>query len=218
MNDLCFIVQGPSNHVNIIKEKLEQSSIKIFFSTWNNDKEKYDNLENVILSDYPNNNGVGNINLQMTTTLNGLIEAKRLGYKRAIKFRSDMFPTNPLEFVKLFDNNFLNFFSWHYSKQGSLSGYMVDYIMSGNIDDLIKIWTIEDYNHWVPEVLMTRNILKYLKNNEMSFFLNKLNNENDVYWIKYNCYLSMYKTINNGSHFGEINLSDNNEYNTLFNF
>jgi len=220
MNDFCIIIQGPSNYVGTIKDSFTQCNIPLIFSTWNNELDKYNESDIVVLNEKPEHNGVGNINLQMKTTLGGLNKAKELGFKRALKFRSDMIPTNPLKFIEFFKDNMLTFFCWHYAPQGSVSGYMVDYFMAGEIDDLIKIWTIDNYNHWIAEVIMTNNIIHHLSDSKPKFIINDLTNENDIYWLKYNQKLSEYKTINSGSYFGAIDLNNEQiigEYKNIFN-
>lgn len=211
MNDFCIIVQGPSTYLDILKPKLTRCGVSVIYSTWESDKNLYTENDLVVISDKPHDAGPGNINYQRATTLAGLYKARELGYKRALKLRSDMEPTHPEEFIKLFDNDNLNFFCWHYSIQNNIPGYMVDYFMSGPIDNLIEMWSEQKNNHHIAEIILTSVIVDRFKDFEMSFVFDRFNQKNDVLWLKYDVHLSIYETINSGSYFKGIDLKNNIE-------
>ena len=66
-------------------------------------------------------------------------------FKKCLKLRSDIAPTNAHEFIKLLNNDNLNFLCWHcHEVYPKCPGYLVDYLMSGDIDDLIELFDIQD--------------------------------------------------------------------------
>lgn len=187
-NDLCIIIQGPSENINQIKKTWHQNQ-KIIFSTWIGEENKYTNDDEVIFNEKPKNNGVGNLFYQQITTINGLKKAKNQGYKKAIKIRSDMICTNPNRFIELFTNE-INFFYWHDYN----GGYLVDYFMGGNIEKLIELWSINEQKEYTfPEEALTDNFKeKQLFKSDYKFIGKQINIENDIYWLKYNKKLSSY--------------------------
>lgn len=193
-NDFVIIVQGGSEYVQQLKEKLE--GFNVIFSTWVGSENKYSNNDIVVYNEKPTYTGPANLNLQKITTINGLKKAKEMGFKRALKLRSDLIPTNMFELFKTLDNEYLNFLCWHcHEVYPNCPGYLIDYLMSGNIDDLIRLWEIEDMS-WcvVPEIHLTQQyITKLMGSVSVEYFLQKLNSENDLYWIKRNIKLSSYQ-------------------------
>lgn len=64
----------------------------IIWSTW---KDQDISTENkVIYNEYPSERGVQNLGYQRVSLWNGLLAAKELGYERAIKWRTDQYPTD----------------------------------------------------------------------------------------------------------------------------
>jgi len=94
----------------------------------------------------------------------------------------------------IFDNNKLNFLCWHYHEvYQNCPGYLVDYLMYGDVDKMIKLWDINEIFCNVPEIILTDSYIK--KINEIpNFILYELKNGLDLFWIKNNIYLSSYKT------------------------
>jgi nucleoside-diphosphate-sugar epimerase len=204
MDKFCVVVQGPSTQVDEIRTAFGEAGIHVIFSTWEGQRDKYSDSDIVVFNEYPTDAGIGNINYQKITTLNGLMKAKQLGFDYALKFRSDQIPTNPKEFVKSFFNDRLNFFAWHFTPDLAIKGYMVDYFMSGPIDQLIDIWTFESIRYSIPEAMITNGILKNFE--KFNFLVNVLDEDNDVYWDKYKIKLSNFKNIKTTTWFGEIDL------------
>ena len=118
--------------------------------------------------------------------------AKELGFKKAIKLRSDMVINNPYEFINMFKNK-INFLYSHTSH----GGYLVDYCMGGDIDYIIELWSFDiDKCFAFPEVSITEQFIKMnLNPDEVAFVGNKLHEYNDIYWIKYDTKISSYNNM-----------------------
>jgi hypothetical protein len=69
--------------------------------------------------------------------------------------------------------------------------------MAGDIDLLLNLWDFSlDENYKFPEEAVTKSYFKNfekLKNNHSIY--KDLNQDNDIYWIKNNLYLSSYKNL-----------------------
>src|SRR6478609_4101799 len=139
---MVVISQGPLTVPDLIDKAWP---VPVIHSTWKG--QNY--YEGAIYSEIPEFRGPQNVCLQQKSTLIGLEEAKRQGFKRALKFRSDMIPNNASFLLNSFKDG-LNFLFWH----DHAGGYLVDYCMAGRIEDLIDIWSFEDYNDF-PERLLT---------------------------------------------------------------
>ena len=108
--ETCVIIQGPTVCDNVSMNKQSWKGYPIIFSTWEgSDMSCYQPTDLIILNEYPEEKGVKNLNLQIISTLSGLYKAKELGFKRAIKWREDFYPTNPSELLKLFKPECINF-------------------------------------------------------------------------------------------------------------
>lgn len=191
MKDLAIVVQGPSNYVSHFKRIFGKNLI---FSTWIGEENKYTNGDVVIFNQTPLDCGPANFNLQKVSTINGLLKAKDLGYDYALKIRSDLIPTNSLNFLKLLENDNLNFLCWYlHEVYPKCSGYLIDYLMSGRISTLLKIWEVNIFCR-VPEIMITHQYISNLSNIDINFFLPFLNGDNDLYWIKNNKLLSSYNS------------------------
>lgn len=213
MEDFVVIVQGGSSHIQEIREKLKD--FNIIFSTWDGEQDKYSPSDTVIYSKLPEYKGPANLNLQKTTTIAGLKLAKELGYKRALKLRSDLIPTNPSKFIKLLDNESLNFLCWHcHEVYPKCPGYLIDYLMSGTIEDLLVLWDIEDMS-WcvVPEIQITQQyITKLLGKTGVNYFLSDLNSNNDLFWAKRGIMLSSYQANNIYDKYRKYDFENNKEH------
>lgn len=193
MSDFCIIIQGPSRYVTQLKENY--GDLPIIWSTWVGEEGNYNpNTDKVVLSHQPQNRGVHNLNMQRISTVNGLDFAKKLGYEYAIKMRSDQFPTNPTEFVKLFDKNKVTFLSAH---KGGGNPYLIDYYMGGSIDDLLELWDLKVDGWPFPERAITDSAIKKFKD-KLSFTQGKMSLENDVYWISRK--MTCKQMVDRGSH------------------
>ena len=183
-NKLAIIIQGPAN--NIEELKLAWKGYTIIWSTWVGNEDKFNNDDIVIFSELPQEVGVQNIALQKKSTLEGINKSKELGFERVLKWRSDLIPNNTDELVKLFKENHLNFLAWH-----SDGKYFVDYFIEGPIDEMTIAWDIPKIYGPFSERITTDNILNKNKI-EFNFILNELSDNNEIFWVKYNVFLSKY--------------------------
>ena len=191
MENWCAIITGKFENTNEIKEILK--NYNLIFSTWEYEKTKYNEKDIVIFNnedDYDNfSNGTLSLYRQQKTILNGLFLAKKMGFKKALRLRSDFLIQKPEKFFKLLDCQ-LNLYAYT-THQG---GYIVDYIMGGDINFMIDLWTIDKSAYYeFPEKLITFNFNKMnLKNSQYKFILDDINKSNDIFWTKYNKFLSSY--------------------------
>jgi hypothetical protein len=189
MNEWCIIIQGPSVNVEEIKKSMKDENY--IFSTWEGEEHKYINKENVIFNKKPQNPGTGNLFYQQETTINGLLKAKELGFQKTLKIRSDYIVKDINKLIDIFTHE-INFFFWHNYN----GGYICDYLMAGDINLMIKLWSKNKKTNFLfSEQMILENFFEMELNNEQfNFFLNKINDENDIYWIKYKKFLSSYKS------------------------
>ena len=188
MKEWCIVVQGPSDCVSEIKKSTQ--GYKTIFSTWVGDEDRYSKGDDVIFNEKPKEVGIGNLFYQQTTTMNGLLKAQKLGFKNVLKTRSDFIPTNINELIASFTHK-LNLFFWH----NYTGGYICDYFMAGKTDLMINLWEKRsDEGYKFAERMITENFFEMdLGKDDLSFCLNKLNEKNDIFWTKYNKFLSSYK-------------------------
>ena len=115
-----------------------------------------------------------------------------MGYTHALKIRSDYLPTNAKNFVKLFDFDKLVFLMWHYTTflwvdYPTLKGYFNDHFCFGPIDYMLELWDIKINFCHSPEILLTWSYITKLKDKiDLKYILNDLNEDNDIYYIKFN--------------------------------
>lgn len=176
MNGICVVVQGrtESNFVKSLKDKFK--NIPLIFSTWvDADKSAYSETDIVLYNEYPSDRGPHNFHLQRISSLNGFIKAKELGYKRVIKWRCDLEPNNSEELLKLFDIQFINFYSFVIHQDG----YIADFFMEGDVDDMINLFDINT-NPPYPEYGFTKKMYELGLDKKANFILNKLNKDNDI--------------------------------------
>jgi len=206
MDKICLIIQGSSDYVNIIKEKYKDSNIQIIFSTWVGEESKYNENDIVIFNKMPQERGVQNVMLQQLSTYNGLLKAKELGFKNAIKIREDtyftelsLFLKNDIDYNKL---NFLFFLDYHRiggpDKSNNNYKYFCDYIQVSTVDNLLKMWDFKYDKCSYSEQLTTKHIFNSFKKEEITFIGNYLTKDCDIYLISRKLYLS---TLNNHTHY-----------------
>ena len=193
MDNVGIIIQGPLNHLKNIRESWKNFKDNIIFSTWSNQKHLLLETDVAVFSDYPTIPGPGNLFYQTTTTLAGLLEAKKRGYKYCLKIRSDILPTSDINFINILDKTKFNFLCWHnHIVYPNYNGYLVDYLMSGLTDQLIDLWNINSSFCDVAEIMLTAKFKEKFTNNDILYFLKMLTPQNDLYWIKYKTFLSSY--------------------------
>ena len=190
----AIVIQGSTICDNIEKLKNDWKPFPIIFSTWEGEPTYCypDKNDVVVYSPRPEIVGVGNLNLQRISSLNGFIKAKELGYDRVVKWRYDLFPINCEELFKSFKSDCLNFLAFHHHN----AGYLVDYFSEGNVDDMIELFTFSDFNVPHAEVAFTNRFIELGFDKKINFILKNLEKDKvDIYWQKYNNYLSHYKNI-----------------------
>lgn len=201
----CVVVQGPTNSENITKIKDSWKGYDIIFSTWeNSDRSLYSDDDIVVYSKFPEINGFLNYNLQRISTYSGLLKAKELGYKRALKWRCDFIPLNTDKFVSLFKEDKLYFYCWHFQFGGStldfFCGYLTDFFCEGSIDYLLKIFEDSEYymnpkDNTPPEVIFTKKVRDHNLINDVNLLCDYITKENDILWIKNNIYMSEHRDL-----------------------
>ena len=198
MNRICLIIQGPSNNVDIIKDEYKDNNIPIIFSAWEGEESKYDKNDIVVFNKMPIERGIQNVMLQQLSTYNGLLKAKELGFKNAIKIRSDayftdlsLFLKNDIDYNKL---NFLYFLDYHRTngpdKNNNEYKYFCDYIQISSVDNLLKMWNFKYDICSYSEQLTTKHIFNSFKRDDIAFIGNYLTKNCDIYWISRKLYLS----------------------------
>ena len=185
----AVVIQGPTTHYDQLKSKWGSNLV---WSTWEGDELNYSSLDNVIFSQIPTQTGNRNVNLPKISTLNGLKKAKQLGYTRAIKTRSDLYPTNYNKLVSLFKEG-LNVTFFHNHRDG----YYVDYIFEGDVDLLIQCFSFTNITPLYAEQAITEQINKIYSKKDINYYGRFLNKENDLFWSKNNLYLSSYNSDKN---------------------
>ena len=198
MNKICLVIQGQSDYVNILKEKYKNCDIPIIFSTWIGEESKYDKNDIVVFNKMPIERGIQNVMLQQLSTYNGLLKAKELGFKNAIKIRSDayftdlsLFLKNDIDYNKL---NFLYFLDYHRTngpdKNNNEYKYFCDYIQISSVDNLLKMWNFKYEKVFYAEQLITNHVFNSFKKDDIAFIGNYLTKNCDIYWISRKLYLS----------------------------
>lgn len=204
-NKICLIIQGPSNDVKLIKSIYKKDNITIIFSTWKGEENKYEKDDIVIFNDIPKENGIQNVMLQQLSTYNGLLKAKELGFKNAIKIRSDSYFTNLKLFLKNDINydkvNFLYYLDYYRKngpdKKNNHYKYFYDFAQISTIENLLKLWNFKYEKCYYSEQLTTKHFIKTFKKNKIDFIGNYLNKDSDIYWISRKLYLSNLNTDKN---------------------
>jgi len=191
-DNVSIIIQGPSTHVHSVKTSW--LGFNTIWSTWVGYEQHYTSEDLVIINTPPEVVGVSNVGYQQKSTLNGIIEANKLGYEYVLKWRDDMVPTNAVKLFELFDFNKINILFWH----DHLGGYYVDYMMFGNIQDMLKIWDFKIDSITFPERLITEQIDSL--NPHVNLIGFNLTEDNDIIWLKNNHKLSDYKNHINFKH------------------
>jgi len=186
-SNYCIVIQGPILHNDnftkntILNYMKLYGNINIVLSTWSDEKYninkeifKFKNVY-IIFSEKPANYGIQNINLQIISTLNGLLKAKELKCKFVLKTRTDQ------RFYKIDLFKYLDSYLFSYSSiseklkykliVSSLNTYkyrlygISDMFMYGAIDDVILYW---------DSILDERESIDYkLSNTQLEF--SKLN-------------------------------------------
>lgn len=185
----CVVVQGPTYSQWISKVKESWVGYQIIFSTWDNaDRSLYDESDIVIYNPMPSDNGVKNLNLQKVSTINGFLKAKELGWKRALKVRGDFTTDSADGLFGLFDKNKLNLHGYW------VAGYIGDFFMEGDIDDILTLFDVETVEQY-PEWHLTKKLYESGLNKKSVCIIKKMSKGvADIYWEKLSYWFSEHIT------------------------
>jgi hypothetical protein len=75
-------------------------------------------------------------------------------------------------------------------------GYITDFFMEGNVDDLINIFSDESIYDF-PEKILTNSVYSLGLENKCNFIVKLLDDNIDIYWHKPQYWLSINKIDNN---------------------
>jgi hypothetical protein len=186
----CVVVQVPTYSQWIKEVKESWVGYQVIYSTWDNaDRRLYDESDIVIYNPIPADVGVKNLNLQKVSTINGFLKAKELGWNRALKARSDFSTTTADGFFELFDKTKLNFHAYW-------DGYVTDFYMEGEIDDIINLFEV-DVSGQYPEWHITKKLYQSELNKKSVCIVNKLiRDKADIYWQPKQYWFSVHSTNN----------------------
>ena len=182
------MVQGPSTNVEEIKSAWR--GYDIIFSTWQGDENHYDKNDIVIFNKIPEKQFTTKhtLYLQRITTLEGLIKAKELGYKKVLKWRSDQIPLDTKNLLSIFKYDKLNVHSFIDSD----GGYVSDFFMYGDVNDLIKLYLFLEKNYKFPEQAITEQLFINGLQNKTHFLVQDIDESCEILWKKYNSKYSSY--------------------------
>lgn len=190
MSEIAVVIQGPIHSVDRHMEVWD--GFHLIFSTCSITRYRADIPIYTLYT--PKDVGVGNVNLQKTTTLGGLSAAHDEGFEYCVKIRSDLFPIDAKSLIASLDPERLNFIAKHRDRIDGYDGYLVDYFQFGETYDLIKLWDIDDiHSNSTAETVLLKNFYKNFKPEDASFFLDKLNPYNDLWWDRSNIFISSYQ-------------------------
>ena len=183
----CVVVQGPTYAQWTEKVRESWEGYQIIFSTWDNsNRSVYSETDIVIYNPIPSDVCVKNLNLQKVSTINGFKMAKELGWTRALKVRSDFTTTTADGLFSLFDKDKLNLHAYW-------NGYINDFYMEGEIDDIITLFEV-DTNGNFPEWKLTKKLYKSGLNTKSVCIVNKLKfGEADIKWEPKDSWFSSHK-------------------------
>lgn len=173
----CIIVQGPTypDSINHIRHSFMWDDV--IYSTWRGYESWYAENDLAVFSQMPTDSGVKNLNYQKESTIEGLRLAKKLGYDRALKWRSDMWTNNSVELMKLFKEDSYNTLSW----VDSDGGYLTDFFMEDSVDNLLKLWDLSPHGSF-PEKIITNRIDELGWMDRVNLVVSELTTEVDIYW------------------------------------
>jgi len=143
----CLVLEGPLYDVCIpyVLEMIKK--VPTILSVWADEpSEKIEmfrgNAIDIVLSTKPHIGGGSRINYPNTTLVNGFKRAKELGYTHAMRFRVDNYCPTIDEFIDIFKNEssdkLVGLCWFHHVESPAPNGYIMDHIMYGPIDILIR--------------------------------------------------------------------------------
>jgi hypothetical protein len=186
--EVAIVIQGP---IRINPSTMENAwkGYNIIWSTWQG--EKVESEFPVFYNVYPSYFAVKNLALQVQSTMVGLYFAKDVGFKYALKWRSDMLPTN-LHFMNLFRLDCMNVFYWCNCD----AGYYTDYFTFGTVDEQLRLWDIKfPFEYKFPEEALTKKLESF----RVNCIGDGITIQNEIFWTRPNGIipLSTYKQTGN---------------------
>ena len=172
----CVVVQGQTypKYVDFVRRGWD--GYQIIFSTWDTTDRTYYKADDIVIyNPIPSDVGTKNLNLQKISTINGFLKAKELGWDRALKARSDFSTTTADGFFELFDKTKLNLHGyWH--------GYINDFYMEGEIDDILTLFDVPPGGPY-PEWNLTQKLYDSKLNEKSNCIVKKLEfDKADIKW------------------------------------
>lgn len=142
MNDVTILIQGKITQESFNFYVKNYLDFPVIISTWIDNQIDFSLLPDnfiVILSPYPKDYGEQNLNLQITSTLNGL---EKVTTKFVIKLRGDEYWSNPYYIYNLIRNNSEKIFtSPIYFRAWQFAEYHIsDHIIAGLNQNLLKMF------------------------------------------------------------------------------
>jgi hypothetical protein len=193
----CVVVQGATYDFTIPKIKERWYGYQIIFSTWNDtDKSLYSDTDIVVYSNKPQDPGPMNFYYQKVSTIAGLDKAKEFGWDRVVKWRSDLVPKSADSVWSSFQTDKLNLYSW--INVGI--GYVADYFMEGEIEDIRTMFDT-DCDEF-PEKNITKELFKSNLKEKVNFTLKEIQGDSDIYFERKDFWLS--ENLNKSDYFGVV--------------
>jgi hypothetical protein len=183
----CVVVQGQSHPAIISQIKASWEGYQLIFSAWEGDDTSgYSEGDIVLLNKMPEERGVQNLNLQKISTINGLSTAKELGWKRALKIRSDMWVNNADGVMGLFKHKKLNLYGWQVHRDG----YIMDFFMEGECDDIITLFDVPPTGPY-PEYNLTKQLYNSGLNRKVHMVCRDISDSANIYWWKHSYWMGV---------------------------
>lgn len=206
-DDVAVVIQGPliskdDFTINTIKMyKQYYNNIKIIISTWiDSDKDLVERIKkmdiSIILNEYPQYHGFGNINYQITTSFAGTEKAKELGVKYVLKTRTDQRFYNPcaLSLLKgVYQNGRIIMLGGIANSFYSRPFYISDFMAYGSIEELLLLYNCKfdteennKINNKSKEMIRFKKYISYVNQAEVNCTIEIPPEYNDSH-IRYKC-------------------------------
>lgn len=155
-SDTAIVLQGPV----IGKDRFTEDTVRLYkqyynnvtviVSTWSDtDQSALDRLRalgaHVVLSGYPDTNGVGNVNYQLTTSLAGVRKAGELGVRFVLKARTDQRFYNPCALsilLGMYQPDKIVTMGGIYNSFCAKSFQLCDFMAFGSVNELEMLYTL----------------------------------------------------------------------------
>jgi hypothetical protein len=155
MKKVFFVIQGHTQYVDNLIENYKNVDNVIWSTDSDSNSSDLEKIKNsnitLVLNDKPSS-GYGNINLQLKSTMSGIIKAEEMGATHVIKTRSDLIFKDPNKFLNEYDfDNKLHFLAyiqhgpWADTNITGIYPEIPNWIKDNNYSDLIG--DICDYNY-----------------------------------------------------------------------